>query len=222
MSDKSKLPPWSASSLTAYQSCPHRYFRIRVKRDVKDFPPSDAVLLGRKLHKAFENAVNLNERLPGEFSGWQSLAEQIKALPGEKFAEYPMAVDSNLKPTDYRSSDAFSRGIADLVVLSGDEAIILDYKTGKQKESNQLGLYAAYAFAKWSNLKRVHTAFVWLKTRTIARKSYSIDDVPMLWNEWLPIVHRLEHAYETGKWDPCPSGLCRGWCPVVDCKFCQP
>lgn len=222
MTEKVKLPPWSASSLSAFQSCPHRYFRIRVKRDVKDLPPSDAVLLGRKLHKAFENAVNLNEKLPGEFQGWQAIVDKIKNLPGEKFPELPMAVDANLKPVQYRDSEAFSRGIADLVVLSGDEAIILDYKTGKRKESSQLGLYAAYAFAKWPNLKRVHTAFVWLKSRAIDRKSYTSDDVPALWNEWLPIVHRLERAYETGKWDTCPSGLCKGWCPVADCKFYSP
>ena len=222
MPENFKLPPWSASSLTAFQSCPHRYFRIRVKRDVKDLPPSDAVLLGRKLHKAFENAVNLDEKLPGEFKGWQALAEKIKNLPGEKLAEFPMAVNADLKAVGYRDSDAFSRGIADLVVLSGDEAIILDYKTGKRKESNQLGLYAAYAFAKWPNLKRVHTAFVWLKSRTIDRKSYTNDDVPALWNEWLPIVHRLERAYETGAWDTHPSGLCRGWCPVTDCPYQSP
>ncbi len=218
---KVKLPPWSASSLMAFSSCPHKYYRIRVIKDVKEQPPSDAILLGRKLHTAFENAVNLNAPLPGEYKGWQEIVDKIKALPGEKLAEYPLAVDANFQACGARCPETFSRGVADLIVLKGDEAIILDYKTGKRRESDQLGLYAAFAFAKWPELKKVHTAYVWLKARAIDRKSYTRDDVPELWQRWLPIVRRLEDAYATGEWLPSPSGLCRGYCPVADCKFCN-
>lgn len=217
-----QLPPWSASSLQAFSSCPHKYYRIRVLRDVKEPPPSDAILLGKKLHMAFENAVNLNEVLPGEFKGWQKIIDQIKALPGEKFSELPMAVNRAFQPCEFRAPDAFSRGVADLVVMNGDECIILDYKTGKRRESDQLGLYAAYAFAKWPNLKTVHTAYVWLKCRVIDRKSYTAASVPELWQRWMPIFRRLELAYETGEWPQCPSGLCHGYCPVSDCKFFSP
>lgn len=221
MSEEVKLPPWSASSLTAFQSCPHRYYRIRVLRDVKDFPLSDAAALGVKLHKAFENAVNLGEALPAEFKGWESIIEQIKNLPGDKFPEYRLAVNKAFQPCEWRADDCFSRGVADLVVLKGEEAIILDYKTGKRKESDQLGLYAAYAFAKWPDVQRVHTAFVWLKSRHIDRKTYTRDMLPGVWGKWMPIVRRLEEAYKSNEWVTSPSGLCRGWCPVKDCKFCS-
>lgn len=212
------IPPWSASSVDAYMTCPHKFYRLRVARDVKDFPPSDAVVLGRKLHKAFENAVNLNEPLPESCAQWQSLVEIIKALPGEKLPEYDFTLDEFHTPKCHRSL-AWTRGIADLIVKRGTEAIILDYKTGKRKPSEQLALYAAYAFAYWPELQTVHTCFVWLKDRKMDKKTYRREDAAGIWQYWLPLVARMRKSYETGDWPCRPSGLCKSWCPVTDCKF---
>ena len=215
-----KIPPWSASSIDAFRACPYKYYHLRIAKDVKDFPPSDAVLLGRRLHKAFENAVNIGERLPSEYSQWQDLVEKIKALPGIKHPEIKLAVDRNFKPVDYYSKDAWSRGAADLVILSGDTCAILDYKTGKRRDSEQLALYAAYAFAKWPHLKKVTTMYIWLKEHKIDRHTYTQEDKPELWKQWLPLVRRLELATEQNKWEATPNGLCKKYCPCVDCKYC--
>ena len=216
-----KLPPWSASSIDSFVSCPKKYYHLRVAKDVKDFPPSDAVLLGRKLHKAFEDAVNLGTKLPPEYSQYSYLVDKIRALPGDKNAEIKLAVDENFNAVEYFSKQAWSRGAADLVVLKGDKCLIIDYKTGKRKDSNQLALYAAYAFAKWPEIKRVITMYVWLKTKQIDQHVYDVSEKETLWQMWLPATRRLKIAYDTGKWEAKPSGLCRGWCPCKDCEYCE-
>lgn len=114
------IPAWSASSVDAYTTCPKKYYHLRVARDVQDFPPSDAVIAGRELHKAFENAVNLDEKLPATYAHYQGLVDKIKALPGEKLAEYPFQLDEFHEPCEKRG--AWTRGVADLVVKRGKEA----------------------------------------------------------------------------------------------------
>lgn len=212
------IPAWSASSVDAYTTCPKKYYHLRVARDVKDFPPSDAVLAGRQIHKMFENAVNLNEPLPESHTHWQKLVDQIKALPGEHMAEFPFMLDEFHEPCDKRS--AWTRGVADLVVKHGKEAIIIDYKTGKRKPSEQLALYTAYAFAYWPEIQKVHTVFVWLKDKTMDRKTYTRDNLAGIWQSFLPAVARMRNSYETGDWPARPSGLCRRWCPCTCCKYC--
>lgn len=212
------IPAWSASSVDAYTTCPKKYYHLRVARDVQDFPPSDAVIAGRELHKAFENAVNLDEKLPATYAHYQGLVDKIKALPGEKLAEYPFQLDEFHEPCEKRG--AWTRGVADLVVKRGKEAIIIDYKTGKRKPSEQLALYAAYAFAYWPEIQKVHTAFIWLKTKEMDKKTYLRENMAEIWQSFLPAVARMRNSYETNEWPARPSGLCRNWCPCKECKFC--
>ena len=199
-----------------YVTCPYKYYRQRVLKDVKD-TLSEKAEWGIKVHKSFENAVNYGDPLPEGCQQWQSLAENIKALPGIKHPEFRFSIDDAFQQCLWR--DAWSRGQADLVIRNGSTAVILDYKTGKRKPSDQLALYAGYAFAYWPELQRVHTAFVWLQEKKFDKKSYERKDVPEIWKAWIPIVRRLENSYDKDEWEAKPCGLCRGWCPVKDCRY---
>jgi hypothetical protein len=213
-----KIPPWTASSIDAFITCPHKFYRLRVVRDVRDLPMSEQSLWGKRVHKAFEDAVNWGDPLADEYKQWQPLVKKIQALPGEKFPEFRFSIDQDFNQCPWK--DAWSRGMADLVVRNGKEAIILDYKTGKRKPSDQLQLYAGFAFAYWPELEKVHTAFVWLKDKVIDRKTYEAKDKAEIWANWMPLYKRYERAFETDVWMKHPSGLCRNWCPVKDCEFC--
>lgn len=213
-----KIPPWTASSIDAFITCPYKFYRLRVLRDVKDLPPSEQSLWGRRVHKVFEDAVNWGDPLSEEYKQWQPLVDKIKALPGEKLPEFRFSIDQDFNQCPWK--DAWSRGMADLVVRNGKEAIILDYKTGKRKPSDQLQLYAGFAFAYWPHLERVHTAFVWLKDKVLDRKTYEAKDKADIWANWMPLYKRYERAFETDVWMKHPSGLCRNWCPCKDCEFC--
>lgn len=213
-----KIPAWTASSIDAFTSCPHKYYRLRVLKDVKDLPMSEESLYGQRVHKMFENAVNWGDPLPKDYKSYEPLVEKIKAMPGEKLPEFRFSISEDFQPCAWK--DAWSRGAADLVVKRGKQAIIIDYKTGKRKPSEQLALYAGFAFAYWPELEEVHTAYVWLKDRKIDRKTYLASEKHKIWENWVPLVHRLYTAYEKDLWQKRPSGLCRAWCPVKDCNFC--
>lgn len=206
---------WTYSHLEAFETCPRQFHAKTVLKRFK-FEPTIHTEWGNRVHKAFEGAIAEGTPLPEGMETWQKLADQLRALPGQKLIEKKFAVDANFQTCDYWHS--WSRGNIDLTVIHKSEGVLLDYKTGKPKPSEQLMLYAGYVFAHYPSLQRIQTGFAWLKTRKIERKTFTRDEVPVIWQEFLPRVRRLELAYEKDAWPARPSGLCNGWCPVTDCE----
>lgn len=209
-------PAWTYSQLDSFETCPRKFYHTKVKRDVVE-PPTIHTEWGTKVHTAMENYILNGEVLPEGMTQWQSLIEKIAALPGEKLVEYKYALDKNFQPADWKQ--AWTRGVADLVVIHKDKAAVMDYKTGKRKPSEQLDLYATYIFAHHPEIQVVTTGFVWLKQRRIDRKQIVKKELPTVWQSFLPRVAKLESAYERDSWPAKTSGLCNGWCPVSSCEF---
>jgi len=210
------IPAWTYSQLDKFETCPKQFYHVRVKKDWKE-PPTEHTIWGEKVHTAFEHRILEKTPLPEGMDQWEPMATKIENLRGEKYAEIKMAVDKNFQATDW--SNAWSRGIADLVVKCNNSVAILDYKTGKRKPTEQLMLYAGYAFAAYPDVEYVSTGFVWLKEKKIDTKLFNRKEIPIIWREFVGRVSKLETAYEKDKWIERPSGLCNGWCPVKDCKF---
>jgi len=147
---------------------------------------------------------------------WKPFIDKLLSLPGDKYAEVKFAVDKNFNSCAW--DQAWSRGIVDVLVIHNATAVVLDYKTGKRKPTEQLWLYALYVFAHHPEVKAVHTVFAWLKERKVDKDFFTRDDISKLWMHFLPIVSRLEKSYEKDVWPPKTSGLCRRWCPVLSCE----
>ena len=209
------LPAWTYSQLEAFETCPKKFYHLRVARDVVE-PPNEYSAWGERVHTAMENRVRDGVALPEGMEQWEGIAAKLAALPGAKLCEQKMALDKNFQPVDWKQ--AWSRGIADLLVIHGDKALVIDHKTGKRKLSEQLMLYALYAFAYYPEVEEVGACFVWLKEKKMDKEVFSRQDIPKMWSEFLPRVARLESAYEKDKWLAKPSGLCKGWCPVTSCE----
>ena len=210
------IPAWTFSQLEKFETCPRQFYHVRVKRDVTE-PPTEATKWGERVHTAMENRIKDGTPLPEGMEQWEGLANKICSLSGEKMAEQKMSLDDSFQPTDW--SDAWTRGIADMLIVDGTRAGTLDYKTGKRKLTHQLMLYAAYTFAYYPQVETVATGFVWLRDKKIDREFYNRDDLPKIWGTFLPKVRKLESAYERDSWPARPSGLCNGWCPVKSCEF---
>lgn len=211
-----QMPAWTYSQLESFESCPKKFYHLKVARDVVEEQGPHAEW-GTRVHTAFEELVKKGDPLPDGMAQWQSLADKIAKLPGEKFTEFKFALDKGFKPAEWKQS--WTRGIADLLVVRGDKAVVMDYKTGKRKPSEQLDLYANYTFAYHPEVKVVTTAFVWLKEKKIDRQTIHREQAPEIWQKLMPRVRKLESAYERESWPERPSGLCKGWCPVASCKF---
>lgn len=209
-------PAWTYSQLDTFETCPRKFYHLKVVRDIVE-PPTVHTEWGKKVHTAFENFVLHGEMLPEGMEQWQPLAYKLALLPGQKLAEKSYAIDRNFQPCDWKA--AWSRGIADLVVIHNNKAAVLDYKTGKRKPTEQLSLYAAYVFHHHPEVDHVTTGFVWLKERRIDWNTYIREDIPTIWQNLLPRAKKLDSAYERDKWPAKTSGLCKAWCPVTSCEF---
>jgi hypothetical protein len=213
-----KTVAWSYSSLTNYEQCPKKFFHTKVQKDIKD-PPGEAAKWGTQVHSDLELRIKNKKTLPDELTKFEPLCAKIEASPGRVFTETQYALTSSFKRTGWFDRDVWVRAILDVGVINGTNALILDWKTGKIKhDSNQLKLSAAVIMHTEPDVEKVNTGFVWLKDNKIGKETYTRDQIPEIWQEFMPRVRRLEIAHEQSKWEAKPSGLCKAWCPVTSCE----
>lgn len=213
--------PWSYSSLQAFETCPRRFYLTRIAKVVKE-PQTEATLWGNEVHKALELAVQ-GQALAPRFSSYAPLVEKLRAAPGRKFTEQKFGLTESYRPTEFFGKDVWFRGVIDLTIVTEKTATVIDYKTGKPKDDgDQLKLFAAAAFAQYPHVQSVKTSYAWLAHDKTTRRDFTKDEVPVIWQEFLPRLQRMKNAEERDQWLPNPSGLCRSWCPVgkKNCDFC--
>ena len=214
---------WSYSALDAFETCPRRYYLTRVSKQVKE-PQTDATQWGLRVHKALEVRVDKGIPLPETLKQYEPVAASIVAHR-EKGAvircEQKLSLSKSFKPTTWFEQTTWVRAVVDVSIERGNKAVVLDYKTGKQKEdSAQLRLSAAVVFAHKPAIEKITCGFLWLKDGANTTETFTREQVPDIWNEFLPRVQRLESAMEKQQFPPRPSGLCRAWCPVGR-KLCE-
>lgn len=216
---KFKVLPTSYSALSAFATCPKQFYHLRVAKDIKQVQ-NEAALWGDTLHKHIEARLSTNTPLPPIVKGYEAVVAPLaNAAGGELLVEKKLAVDANLNPVDYKSPEAWIRGIIDVGVVKEKKAILLDWKTGRRKpDTEQLKLFAGLALANYPKLEAVKTGFVWLKENKVDQEVYKRADAPTIWKDFSVKIAKLENAYNTGVWPPKPSGLCRKHCPVPRSK----
>jgi hypothetical protein len=216
-------PPWSYSSLTAFETCPRRHYLTRVSKQVTD-PPSEAIVWGNEVHKALELRIAEGTPLPASMVNYEPMVQKILSKSvGDVLTEKQLAITSSFQPAEWWGEDAWCRGVVDLTIVNGSTAVLLDWKTGKIKpDSDQLKLFAALIMAHLPEVTQAKTGFVWLKHGKVTAERYTREYLSEIWRAFSPRVKRLELAYQNDHWPAKPSGLCRAWCPVGrgHCEFC--
>lgn len=217
----SKPMTWSHSALTAFETCPRKYYHIKVAKDTQD-PPGEAALWGQTVHKHLEERAKNGVPLPESLQYCEPIVNQIISRDGKRIVEEQIALTRNLTPTGWFAKDVWCRGIVDIGIVNEKNAVLLDWKTGKRKPDNdQMQLFAGFAFKKWPWVEKITTAFVWLKDNKTDKQVFKRDEhESQIWQEVMPRVTRMEQAYEKDSWPAKPSGLCRNYCPVRSCEFC--
>ncbi len=214
-----KIPAWSYSSIKLFDQCPKKYYHLRVVRDVKD-PPTDAIMYGKSFHEAAELYIKEGKPIPPQFSFAKNALDNLKQLEGEKLCEYEMGLTASLEPCGFKDPNVWWRGVADLVILNGKEARCLDYKTGKSAkyaDTDQLELMALAMFKHFPEVERVKGALFFVVSKNFIKDSYDGENQDKMWAKWLAEFNRLKFAYENDVWNPRPSGLCKKYCPVLEC-----
>lgn len=215
---------WSYSALTAFETCPFQYFRLRVKKDIQE-APSKAMSDGNRVHKALEDRVAKGRPLPPDLKQFEKMCRKFVDSPCDVHCEKSVALTPDLKETTWWAQDVWLRVKFDVeVIISNAKIRIVDYKTGKRKpDSDQLMLFAAAAFTIYPDVQEVDTAFYWLPDKAVDKETFTRErDEAFIWGEFEPRVQKMEQALLNNTFPCKPSGLCRGWCPVRDCQHWEP
>jgi len=210
---------WSYSSLDMFKQCPQKYYRLRVKKDVVE-PESEAMRYGTEAHKAAEDFIRDGTPVPERFAFMRDPLERLAAKEGEKLCEYKMGLTKNLTPCGFFDKEVWWRGIADLIILQGDKAWVVDYKTGKSSkyaDTKQLELMALSIFKHFPQVKKVKSGLLFVIANDFVKADFHQREEHVLWRPWLDDTQRLEKSLELDVWNPRPNFSCRGWCPVKDC-----
>jgi ATP-dependent exoDNAse (exonuclease V) beta subunit len=212
-------PQWSFSSIKLFEQCPKKYYHLKIKKDFKDEQHA-AATYGEEFHEAAEHYVAGTAELPGHFEFARKALDKLKGMPGQKLCEYEMGLTQNLEPCAMSSPDVWWRGIADLIILNGDKAKVLDYKAGKTAkyaDKDQLELMALAVFQHFPDVKEVDAALFFVVAKAFIRGKYSRKDRKALWSNWLGRYNRILIAKDKDVWNAKTSGLCKAYCVVLSC-----
>jgi CRISPR/Cas system-associated exonuclease Cas4 (RecB family) len=205
----------SYSSIKLYENCPLRYFRQRIVKDVID-EGGEASKYGERVHAFLETRLKENTLLPQEVAHYESLCSSVERIAqgGELCIEKELVLTDNLTPTTWWEPDAWLRSKLDILVISGEIAVVMDWKTGKRNADQfQMQLFAAQVFKHYPEVTRVKTSLVWLKDMAMDTEVYYRSGVNTIWAEVMKRIQRINDSLEHDNWPAKPSGLCR-YCPA--------
>lgn len=214
-----KNPTWSFSGIKLFEQCPRKYYHLKVKRDFTE-PPTEATRYGEEFHEAAEFYVSGQAELPKRFEFAREALDKLIRMPGEKHCELEMGLTEDLEPCEINSPDVWWRGIADLAIINGTRAKVLDYKAGKSAkyaDKDQLELMALAVFKYFPDVQEVDGALFFVIAKAFIKGKYLRSDAPKLWTKWLQRYSRITTARDTGVWNPKTSGLCKAHCVVLTC-----
>ena len=214
---------WSYSSLALYQQCPKKYYHLKVVKDIKE-PLSEAITFGNEIHKIAEEYVGKGRPIPEKYNHIEPALKVLKDMPGEKLCENKLGLTADLKPCGFFDKNVWLRGVADIIILQGDTALTVDYKTGKSSkfaELKQLEIVSLAIFKHFPEVKKVKAGLMFLFADDFVKTAYLADSQQELWGSWISDVGQLQASVENDMWNPKPNFTCRGWCPVTSCDHNQ-
>lgn len=209
----------SYSRLSVFEQCEARFDYQYVSKRVQD-QANEASAYGDRVHKVLEQygqgSAPRGVEAEQTIKQWGALVDKITSRPGDKFFEHQMAVNQDLQPVDWFAKDVWIRAIADVLVVDGDTAYVLDWKTGKVKENpTQLQLFAAMVMWHFPQVTKVQTSFVWLVYNEVTNARYERRYLNALWRAIKPRFDKVQEVVDLGVYKAKPGPLCP-WCPAKD------
>ena len=213
---------WSFSSLKEYINCPKKYQEVRILKNYS-FVDTPQTIYGKEVHTALELYVRDGKPLAKNYMRFKKMVDALIAIPGVKYPEYKMALTKKMEQCDFDDENRWVRGIADLVIVDGDQAYIIDYKTGSNKypDPKQLRLMALMAFVCFPKVNNIKAGLLFCMKNSFVQESYTREDIHKSWKSFQTPLDRLTNSYTFNTWTPNPTPLC-GWCPVETCSHHRP
>lgn len=211
--------PWSHSALEDFKNCPRAYHAKRVEKSVVE-TKGEATIWGEQVHKHFEERLKHGVVLPSALEVHEEFLARLESLPGQQFVEERIALNLSGQPCEFFADNVWYRGVIDVKKVNGDQALIVDHKTGKPHQKlRQLYAFMLHTFIAHPEVQMCRAEYYWTQTLTTWGVSFSRARVPELWATLIPDLRQYAQAFKTDTWQPRQSGLCKRHCPVTSCEF---
>ena len=220
------MTAWSYSSIKTFEQCPKKYFHLKVVKDVKDDPGPEAVY-GTEVHLAAEEFIRDGKPIPDKYGFIRPVVERLANFPGEKRTEMKVALrkeGTEFSPCSFFDKEVWYRGIIDLLIINGERAHLLDYKTGKNAkyaDMKQLDLMAGAVFVHYPQVQEIKSGLLYVVSNEFPKKVHVREKLGEYLSVFDDQLERLNAAMEHGVFNPKSGPLC-GWCPVVECAHWKP
>jgi ATP-dependent exoDNAse (exonuclease V) beta subunit len=166
---------WSFSSLKDYINCPKQYQEVKVLKNYQK-EMTQQILYGNQVHKALENYIKDGEPLAENYQRFAPLMDSLKEIPGEFHPELRMALNFDKKACKWSAEDCWVRGIVDFLVVDGEDAFIVDYKTGSNKyaDPKQLKLMALMVFEHFPQVNNVKAGLMFVMNNSLLQRNMTV------------------------------------------------
>jgi hypothetical protein len=216
------MAAWSYSSIKTFEQCAKKYYHLKVLKDVAD-TGGEAMVYGNELHKAAENYIKAGTPIPSKFDYVRAVLDALKQIPGEKHCEQRLAVSydgTDYAATTYFAKNVWWRGVVDLLIIEGQNAYLVDYKTGKNAkyaDTTQLDMLAAAVFTHYPEVDTIRSALVYVVSNEFVQKVHTREFHKSYYATFDDQLARLEVAEKTNVWNAVSGPLC-AYCPVKSCE----
>jgi len=210
---------YSFSKISAYRTCAYQWYHKYIEKTVV-FKPTAATQWGTDIHAAAEHYINDAKPLTDRYEVLKPYLDLIDNTEGTKRAEVEYAVTKDLKPCGFWDKSAYLRGKLDVEINQGDRVQILDWKSGKFKNDfNELRCFSVLTFLNNPEVEKTRNVYIWLKKDS--KPTIEIIDrsqITALLEPLQETMSLIERDIESGLFRPKPSGLCKSYCDVLECK----
>jgi CRISPR/Cas system-associated exonuclease Cas4 (RecB family) len=199
--------PYSYSAIKMYEECPSKYKFSRILRLPQ--PSGPAAERGTMIHAEIENAIKGGlDLLSDEI---MHLANSIKVWKENGAqSEMKFSIDKHWNAIPYDDPMSMFRGVIDLYLEHEDKAVVIDFKTGKDRDySDQIRVYSAVILATKPHISEVKNIieFIDLK-KTKEYPTIKREDLSSLKSL---MVGRILAPEKDNIFAPNPNQFCK-WC----------
>ena len=220
----------SFSAMDKFANCPRKFFNYDVAKLVRE-PESAAQREGKRVHTAMADYISKGTPLLPEYAAWAGwLKDMISGEEDEIVkVEHQMAITFGLFPCEWfsRTNKVWLRAQADLLVMNGEHALSVDWKTGKEPDERyellprnfQLRITAMMIFLHFPRIRSVTSKYVYLTEGTSTSFDMPKEDLRLFIPQVYDEAAKIQHAVNDNHWPPRPSGLCKKYCGVSTCEY---
>lgn len=202
---------WSYSTWKVYSTCKHRY-ELQYLQKLKQ-PGSIHLERGIFVHKLAEDFLDdvSQARVPKELKEFKDELKAIRKAGAE--AEKSIAFTKSwqeTEPTDW--SNAWLRVKLDATLIDGDEATVIDFKTGRAypDTAEQSELYALAVFQLFPDVKAIDAEFWYVDSGDVVPYFFGRENFPKIKKKWQA---RAQEMLANRQFSPTKDSYACRYCP---------